>query len=55
MVLTEVKIKPSEEDLSQRQTLWVGGLGPRVTDELLYELFLNVRRYFAFSTISNLF
>jgi RNA recognition motif-containing protein len=35
-----------EVDLEQRQTLWVGGINEKVNEEILYELFLNVRPYF---------
>jgi len=31
-----------EADLEQRQTLWVGGLNEKVTEQILYELFMNV-------------
>ena len=37
-----------EVDIEQRQTLWVGGLNEKVTEEILYELFQNV----SFSNIS---
>ena len=33
---------PDEVDIEQRQTLWVGGLNEKVTEEILYELFQNV-------------
>ena len=31
-----------EADLDPRQTLWVGGLNEKVSEQLLYELFINV-------------
>jgi len=33
---------PEEVDIEQRQTLWVGGLNEKVSEEILYELFQNV-------------
>lgn len=32
---------PGDNDEEQRQTLWVGGLSPNVTEDILYELFQN--------------
>lgn len=32
---------PEEVDIEQRQTLWVGGLNEKVSEEILYELFQN--------------
>jgi RNA recognition motif-containing protein len=37
-----VNMAPEEVDIEQRQTLWVGGLNEKVTEEILYELFQNV-------------
>ena len=37
-----VNMAPEEVDIEQRQTLWVGGLNEKVSEEILYELFQNV-------------
>lgn len=44
MVSTGSQSAPAidEADLEQRQTLWVGGLNEKVTEQILYELFMNV-------------
>ncbi len=37
-----VNMATEEVDVEQRQTLWVGGLNEKVSEEILYELFQNV-------------
>jgi hypothetical protein len=41
---TGVNAASDEADIEQRQTLWVGGINEKVTEEILYELFQNVRK-----------
>ena len=41
-VSSAAAVVTDEFDVEQRQTLWVGGLNEKVTQEILYELFVNV-------------
>jgi hypothetical protein len=48
--VTKVANVINEVDIEQLQTLWVGGLNEKVTEEILYELFQNVSYFHTFGT-----